>query len=221
VSVRVATSVGGRPPSRRHRWAALATRRCSRSQAFASAALLHPCDGAGIGPAGGPEDGRARAGGVERAVDDDAVELQIGIGRRAEAAGEGVAINMDAVHFQTRRSQTGHFCLQGRPLRVKSEMIVVNRLMVAWWFSGAGCIGDGRRVVRLQVRKRPCCATLMCAGHDKGRASEPLLKIDVAYCEHLESADYAGRDIECGQEQIQLSHARLSRASVRAEGGLR
>ena len=35
------------------------------------------------------EDDPARGGGVEHAVDDDAVEVQVGIERRAEAVDEG------------------------------------------------------------------------------------------------------------------------------------
>ena len=40
---------------------------------------LHLDDGLGIEPGGGTEDDPARGGGVEHAVDDDAVEVQVGI----------------------------------------------------------------------------------------------------------------------------------------------
>jgi hypothetical protein len=45
-------------------------------------------DGVGVDPGGGMEDDPARGNGVEQAVDDDAVEVQVGIERRAEAVDE-------------------------------------------------------------------------------------------------------------------------------------
>ena len=51
-------------------------------------ALLHRGEGLLIQPGGGMEDDPARDGGVEHAVDDDAVEVQVGIQRRPEAVNE-------------------------------------------------------------------------------------------------------------------------------------
>ena len=50
---------------------------------------LHLGDGGGIEAGGGMEDDPARGGGVEHAVDDDAVEVQVGIEAGAEAVDEG------------------------------------------------------------------------------------------------------------------------------------
>ena len=51
--------------------------------------LLHRGEGWRIEPGGGMEDNPARGGGVEHAVDDDAVKVQVGIERRAKAVDEG------------------------------------------------------------------------------------------------------------------------------------
>ena len=45
-------------------------------------------DGVGIDPGRGTEDGPIRGGGVEHAVDDDAVEVVVGIEGRTEAVNE-------------------------------------------------------------------------------------------------------------------------------------
>ena len=50
---------------------------------------LHPGDGVGIESGGGSEDDPARGGGVEHAVDDDTVKMEVGIERRAETVDEG------------------------------------------------------------------------------------------------------------------------------------
>jgi hypothetical protein len=50
---------------------------------------LHLGDGGGIQPGGAAEDDPARKGGVEHAVDDDTVKMEVGIERRAEAVDEG------------------------------------------------------------------------------------------------------------------------------------
>jgi len=42
-----------------------------------------------LAPGGGMEDDPARSGGVEHAVDDAAVQMQLGIERRPETADEG------------------------------------------------------------------------------------------------------------------------------------
>jgi hypothetical protein len=47
---------------------------------------LHLGDGVGLEPGRGTEDDPARGGGVEHAVDDDAVKVEVGIERRAEGA---------------------------------------------------------------------------------------------------------------------------------------
>ena len=50
---------------------------------------LHLGDGGGLDPGGGSEDDPTRGGGVEHAVDDDAVEVQMGIEAGTEAVDEG------------------------------------------------------------------------------------------------------------------------------------
>jgi hypothetical protein len=55
-------------------------------------ACVHCSDGWRIEPDGGVEDNSARRGSVEHAVDDDAMKVQVGIERRAEAVDEGAAI---------------------------------------------------------------------------------------------------------------------------------
>ena len=50
---------------------------------------LHLGDGVGIDSGRGSEDDPARGGGVEHAVDDDAVKMEVGIECRAEAVDEG------------------------------------------------------------------------------------------------------------------------------------
>jgi hypothetical protein len=52
-------------------------------------ALLHRGDGVGIEPGGSMEDDPARRSGREHAVDDDAVEVQLGIEGGTEALDEG------------------------------------------------------------------------------------------------------------------------------------
>ena len=46
-------------------------------------------DGVGLEPGGCMENDPARSGGVEHAVDDDAVKMEVGIECRAEAVDEG------------------------------------------------------------------------------------------------------------------------------------
>ena len=48
---------------------------------------LHLGDGVGIEPGGGMEDDPARGGGVEHAVDDDAVKVEVGIEASSRSGG--------------------------------------------------------------------------------------------------------------------------------------
>ena len=52
-------------------------------------ACLHVGDGVGLGPGGGTEDHTVRRRGVEHAVDDDTVKMEMGIELRAETVDEG------------------------------------------------------------------------------------------------------------------------------------
>jgi hypothetical protein len=76
----------------RHRLCVIAWQQAApheEAQQLPACALLHRGDGVGIDPGGGTEDDPARGGRVEHAVDDDAVKMEVGIERRAEAVDEG------------------------------------------------------------------------------------------------------------------------------------
>ena len=51
----------------------------------------------------------------------------------------------------------------------QAALVGADQLKAAWQLSGDGCACDGRRRNRLRLCKRPCSATMMCAGHDISR----------------------------------------------------
>jgi hypothetical protein len=62
----------------------------------------------------------------------------------------------------------------------QAALIGADQLKMAWRLSRDGCGHDGRRRSRLGLCKRPCCATMMCAGHDISPPREPHLRFGVA-----------------------------------------
>jgi hypothetical protein len=80
-------------------------------------------------------------------------------------------------HFQT--TACGPVALIDTPSTVY-QVGGADQLTAAWQVSGDGSGREARRRNRLRLCKRPCCATMMCAGHDISRPREPYLKFGVA-----------------------------------------